>query len=287
MFDPTLIYNLSVKMEVEWQFYDNSAEQLLLKTTTKESSFMVKETGQMMQGIIMAFNENFAAALNQPETITAITNVVSGTKKVSKENTANPYTIANSTAQTFDSYSAMIKAVNPTVVTIKGHKAHGSGFVISEEGYILTNYHVIKNNGDVKIKFQMGFELPAKVLNFSEEHDLALLKVMGQGFTPLSVSAKPTEVGDAVVAIGTPNSTDLSNTVTKGIVSGLRNYDNGIELIQTDASVSPGNSGGPLINSNGAVVGIVSQKISGVSTEGIAFAIPIGMALDKLNINLQ
>ena len=135
--------------------------------------------------------------------------------------------------------------------------------------------------------FQMGFELPVEILSYSEEFDLALLKVTGSGFKSLGLSDEQIEVGDEVIAIGTPNSTDLSNSVTKGIVSGKRTNDNGIEFIQTDVSVSPGNSGGPLINSEGLVVGIISQKLIGVGTDGIAFAIPINLALDKLNISLK
>lgn len=286
-FYPNRIYDLSIKLEIEWQFYDNVSEKFLIKVSTQEEAFMVKETGELIKGINLAFTENFAEALRNQEVIDAIMNVESGAEKTYKEDVMKQFSILKSEDVKYGSYNDMIKSVNPSVVTLKGSNGHGSGFVISKEGYILTNYHVIENNNNIKILFQMGFELPAEVLSYSEEFDLALLKVMGSGFKPLNVEMKPCELGDEVIAIGTPSSTDLSNSVTKGIVSGKRTLENGIEYIQTDVSVSPGNSGGPLINENGHVVGIVSQKLIGVGTEGIAFAIPIESALKKLNISLK
>lgn len=287
VFNQDAIYDLSVEMDIEWQFYDNTSQKLLFKTETKESSFMVKETGELIRGMNLSFAENFGAALRNPEVIEAILGVETSTSKEYNETVLKQYSITKNTAEKFDSYGKMIKAVNPSVVTLKGSKGHGSGFVISEDGYILTNYHVIKNNKNVKALFQMGFELPVEILNHSEEFDLVLLKVVGSGYKALPLSDSTVEIGDDVIAIGTPNSTDLSNTVTKGIISSRRDNDNGIELIQTDVSVSPGNSGGPLIDSNGLVVGIISQKLVANGTEGIAFAIPIEFALDKLNINLK
>ncbi len=284
---PNRIYDQSVKMKVEWQFYDNNTNNFLIKVTTHEESFMVKETGDLVKGINMAFSENFAGTLRNPEVIEAIKDVESGAEISFKENVMKLYSIDKLEEQTYESYSNMIKSVNPSVVTIKGSKGHGSGFLVSKEGYILTNYHVIENNTGIKVLFQMGFELPVEVLNYSEEFDLALLKVMGSGFKPLSLSETQGELGDEVIAIGTPSSTDLSNTVTKGIISGKRTNENGIEYIQTDVSVSPGNSGGPLINNKGLVVGIISQKLVGLGTEGIAFAIPINLALKKLNITIK
>lgn len=287
MFNQEAIYDLSVEMDIEWQFYDNASEKLLIKTETRENSFMVKETGELIRGMNLAFGENFGAALRNPEVIEAILGVESGNSKAYNETVLKKYSISKNTTEKFDSYGKMIKAVNPSVVTLKGSKGHGSGFVISEDGYILTNYHVVKNNNDIKAQFQMGFELPVEILNYSEESDLVLLKVAGSGFKALSLSDSQTELGDDVITIGTPNSTDLSNTVTKGIISGKRDNDNGIELIQTDVSVSPGNSGGPLIDNNGLVIGIISQKLIGMGTDGIAFAIPIEFALNKLNISLK
>jgi len=287
IYSPDMLYDLSVEMEVEWQFYDNASQKLLIKEVTKESSFMVKETGELVRGINLAFAENFGAALRNLEVVEAILNVEPGASKDYNETVLKQYSISNNDPKTFESYGKMIKSVNPSVVTLKGDKGHGSGFVVSEDGYILTNYHVIKNNKNIKALFQMGFELPVEILNHSEEFDLVLLKVVGSGYNALSLSDSKTEIGDDVIAIGTPNSTDLSNTVTKGIISGKRDNENGIELIQTDVSVSPGNSGGPLINSDGLVIGIISQKLVANGTEGIAFAIPIEFALDKLNIRLK
>jgi len=286
-YDVNVIYNQRIEMEVDWQFYDNNSKKLLSKVTTQAESYMVKESGRLIPGLTMAFNQNFAEALKSPEVIKQITSVDSEAEKTYKENVLKEYSIESHKPQVYDTYGKMIKMINPSVVTLKGSNGHGSGFVISEQGYIITNYHVVKGNSGLKALFQMGFELPVEILNYSEEFDLALLKVMGSGFNALSISEKQPEIGDEVIAIGTPNSTQLSNTVTKGIISGKRTNDKGVEFIQTDVSVSPGNSGGPLINSKGMVVGIISQKLIEVGTDGIAFAIPINYALDKLNIKLK
>ncbi len=281
------IADLSVKMDVEWQFYDNVSKKLLKKVSTSEDIIMPGVSSDFAIGVNMAFAENFAAALKDTSLIDAIKSSDSNAEKDYKEEVLKKYTLSKTKVKKFESYGKMVKDVNPAVVTIIGSQGHGSAFLINNEGYILTNYHVVKGNKGLKAKFQMGFELPVKLLNYDEEADLALLKVQGSGYKALPIATKEYEVGNEVIAIGTPETTSLSNTVTKGIISGKREAKNGIEYIQTDVSVSPGNSGGPLINNKGLVVGIVSQKLVGIGTDGIAFAIPISVALEKLNITMN
>jgi hypothetical protein len=281
------LINLSVKMDVEWQFYDNVSKKLIKKISTSEEITMPDLTSDFAIGINLAFAENFASTLKDTSLIKSIKNTDSNADKDYKAEVLKKYTISKTKVKKFESYGKMVKDVNPAVVTLIGSQGHGSAFLINDEGYILTNYHVVKGNKGLKAKFQMGFELPVKLLNYDEEADLALLKVQGSGYKALPIATKEYEVGNEVIAIGTPETTSLSNTVTKGIISGKREAKNGIEYIQTDVSVSPGNSGGPLINNKGLVVGIVSQKLVGIGTDGIAFAIPISVALEKLNITLN
>ena len=155
----------------------------------------------------------------------------------------------------------------------------GSGFLISSDGYILTNYHVVANADEISVKLSDGREFKAVVKGSDEKLDLALVKIESK--TPLTAArlgdSDAIEIGEWVLAIGNPFG--LAETVTAGIVSakgrviGSGPYD---DFIQTDASINPGNSGGPLFNASGEVIGINSAIISG--GQGIGFAIPVNMA---------
>ena len=155
----------------------------------------------------------------------------------------------------------------------------GSGFIMSKEGYILTNNHVVEDADQIKVKLAGGKEFDGKIVGRDPKTDLALIKIAGDSdLQPLKLgNSDDLKVGNWVVAVGSPFG--LEQTVTAGIVSakgrviGSGPYDN---FIQTDASINPGNSGGPLINLQGEVVGINTAIIA--SGQGIGFAIPINMA---------
>jgi serine protease Do len=162
-------------------------------------------------------------------------------------------------------------------------KSLGSGFIISNDGYILTNNHVVEDADDIKVTLSDKKTYEAKLIGRDEKTDLAVLKIdvdHDLPFVQLGDSSK-LEVGDWVIAIGNPFG--LARTVTAGIVSakgrviGSGPYD---DYIQTDASINPGNSGGPLFNLDGEVIGINTAIVA--SGQGIGFAIPINMAKDLL-----
>ena len=162
----------------------------------------------------------------------------------------------------------------------------GSGFVISEDGYIITNEHVINDAKEIKIVLHDGVsEYTAAVVGADERSDLAVLKIEAAGLTPVELGdSSLLEVGETVVAIGNPYGMELAGTMTNGIVSALnRKIEmNGsyMTLIQTNASINPGNSGGPLVNAYGQVIGITSSKLVATGYEGIGFAIPINHAVE-------
>jgi serine protease Do len=158
----------------------------------------------------------------------------------------------------------------------------GSGFVISPDGYILTNNHVVDKATDIRVSFDDGRVLEAKLIGKSPEIDIALIKVEAAGLPSVTLGdSQALEVGDWVMAIGNPFG--LSHTVTKGIVSakgrviGVGPYD---DLIQTDAAINPGNSGGPLFNMMGEVVGINTIIIA--TGQNLGFAVPINMVKEVL-----
>jgi len=157
----------------------------------------------------------------------------------------------------------------------------GSGFILSEDGYILTNQHVVSDAKEVTVRLSDHRELPAVVVGSDERADIALLKIDAKGLTAVKLAdMSKTRVGEWVLAIGSPFSFDY--TVTAGIISAKgRNLDTEqyVPFIQTDAAINPGNSGGPLFNLKGEVVGVNSQIYSQTGGfMGVAFAIPIDIA---------
>jgi len=168
----------------------------------------------------------------------------------------------------------------------KGMKTHalGSGFVISNDGLILTNNHVIKKATEIKVKLQNGKEYDAKIIGSDPKTDLALIQAKPDADFPKPVRLGDSDVirvGDWVMAVGNPFG--LGQTVTTGIISakgrviGAGPYD---DFLQTDAAINPGNSGGPLFNMKGQVVGINTAII--VQAQSIGFAIPVNIAKDLL-----
>jgi serine protease Do len=160
----------------------------------------------------------------------------------------------------------------------------GSGFIISKDGYILTNEHVVDGADEITVKLTDKREFKAKVIGTDKRTDIALIKIEGGGSLPTVKFGDPNKlkVGEWVVAIGAPFG--FENTVTAGIVSGkgrVMQDANLVPFIQTDVAINIGNSGGPLFNMRGEVVGINSRLFSPTGTNlGIAFAIPIDVALD-------
>ena len=173
-----------------------------------------------------------------------------------------------------------------------GSTGSGSGFVVSSDGLILTNNHVINGATTIQVTFDDGRQLAGTVVAADAPNDLALVRVSSTGLTPLAFAETGAPVvGEVAIAIGSPLGT-FSDTITQGIVSGVgRSIDVGVAgsrrslhltgLIQTDAAINPGNSGGPLLDAAGRVIGIVTASAS--NSQGVGFAIPIAVALPLIN----
>ena len=192
-----------------------------------------------------------------------------------------------------DSLAGIAKKVQPSVVTVHVTGAIGSGFVVSADGYVITNDHVVETGSDnMSVSFSDGSVAKASLVGRDPESDIAVIKVARPGLTPVALgNSDAIAVGDPVLALGSP--LGLENTVTFGIVSALdRTLQSGepggttryYAAIQTDAAVNQGNSGGPLVNAAGQVIGVnsVIRSLSSTETDagniGIAFAIPINQA---------
>ena len=158
----------------------------------------------------------------------------------------------------------------------------GSGFVLTKDGYIVTNYHVVKDADTVKVTMYNGDEYEAKYVGGDEDYDIAVIKVEAADLQPVTLGdSEKLNVGDHVLAVGNPLG-ELTFSMSGGMVSSVNRAINvsgtPFNMIQTDASINPGNSGGPMFNQYGEAVGIVSAKYSSTgneSVEGLGFAIPI------------
>lgn len=180
-----------------------------------------------------------------------------------------------------------IEEVVDATVIIKTDVGHGSGFYIGEKGEIVTNYHVVGEADSVKVIKNDGTVVIGKVIRKSQKYDLALIQTSEIQNVVVPVKKnKEWEFGDEIFIVGTPLSTDLSQTVMNGVISGERKKD-GVSLIQTDASLNAGISGGPMVDVDGHLIGVVSSKISGSNIEGIGFAIYVNSLVEGINLKIE
>lgn len=177
------------------------------------------------------------------------------------------------------------KRVSPSVMVIEGKTESGdvlgSGFIVSKDGKIVTNLHVIKDMKSATVQTATGQIFDSVfVLATDERHDLAIIRIAGLTPSILDLgNSDALTVGEPVVIVGSPRG--LEGTVTAGILSSVRDIGDGDRVLQTDAAVNPGNSGGPLVNNKGQAIGVVSFILR--SSQGLNFAIPISCVRQLLN----
>ncbi len=240
------IYNL--QNELDNTKIDLKTNQILLETTKKE-----------IEGLIKTLEKRFEVTEEQiEESSSKILNL----KK----------DISNIQVQSLD-FTGIIKEALPATVSILTSESQGSGVIISKDGYIVTNYHVIQGVRNIRV-FTFDRELySAKVIGISRVADIALLKIEANNLDYLEFGdSDKLSVGQKVIAFGNPAGLDF--TVTEGIISAVNRVgSNGLDIyIQTDVPINPGNSGGPLVDINKEIIGINNFKVGG-DFESLGFAI--------------
>ena len=232
----------------------------------------------MPKSYMTYFEDYYSSASNTPSSI-----------KLQKVEDRGSLTLQTGTSSAQKlSFNEIFDKCSPSVVGIKSFDSDsddsyswGSGIVVSSDGYILTNTHVIDEGERATVQLYDGSTFDAKLVGADSQSDVAILKIEKTGLTPaVFASSKDIRTGDAVCAIGNPLSPDYSLTMTSGIISATSrevSYNGAVmNLLQTDTSINEGNSGGPLFNDRGQVIGITNMKIvsSFSNVEGIGFAIP-------------
>lgn len=297
-----MVYNMLVRNE---ETSDTTTEQYIEESTTQVSVIFPEETTVLEnvneENTFMpeTTTETTTQAIEQPsaqpqESTTAYTE---NTTAVPETTTQAPVNVTQPTASADTKSKGEIysQAVDSIVcITITGYKTYssffgqsykqkftssGSGFIISKDGYIVTNHHVIEGAEEISVSTYDGSEYSASLIGSEEANDVAVIKINGS-FTPVKTgTSSELQVGDEIMVIGNALG-ELAYTFTDGIVSYLSRAvttDSGatINMFQTNAAINEGNSGGPVYNMNGEVVGIASAKYASSSIEGLGFCIPI------------
>jgi serine protease Do len=184
-----------------------------------------------------------------------------------------------------NSMESVVQNAIPAVVRISGSKGSGSGFFVTPDGLIVTNAHVVQGESSVTVTTSSGKSLQSSSVYVDDDRDLAFVKIAATDCPVLRLRTFPPNVGSDVIAIGSPLSEVLTNTVTKGVVSGIRQLAHGT-WIQTDTALNHGNSGGPLLNNSGEVVGVNTIKIVAPDVTGINFSLASSEVASLLNSRL-
>ena len=168
------------------------------------------------------------------------------------------------------------------ILTVMNSGGSGSGILVSDDGYVLTNAHVVGDDKDVRVRWSDGLEGLAQVVRVSKNRDIAIIKTNPRDRAPLALKRGAVTPGDRVYAIGSPKGKNFQGTVSSGVISADRVID-GLRFIQSDVSISPGSSGGALLDETGSVIGItVMMYFNEGQPAGLNMFIPVGDAMDFL-----
>jgi len=269
-------------MKVDWQIYSRLDRKVVYKTQTEGTSRLSSTKPDPAADLLI---RSFAAASQNLLADQGFHKLLTSSTQVGFEKPDN-WVELRSAAQSESDFETNADRIQLAVPVVYAGNGHGSGFFVSDE-YLLTNEHVVREAKFVKVKLMTGSEYVGEVMKTNSRRDVALVRINSSPVPPISIAKERPKPGTAVYALGAPLSDDLTATVSKGIVSASRVLD-GLEYIQSDVNVQPGNSGGPLIDSSGSVVGItVSGVSSGGSMAGLNYFVPIDQAFEALGVNLQ
>ena len=286
----------SGRIRVDWQVYSNRAERRVYRIRTRGNVALRELTSNGIRKLILGSFREAVRGLGESEgfletvSLRRVGQPTASPLGVVEEGPWEPMALPKSKLldQPFRNQSEELLQATVSIALSDGH---GSGFFVSKDGYLLTSHHVVRNAKQVKVRLSSGLEIIGSVVRTNRDRDIALIKVPISQTRFLPARLRPLDVGEEVYAIGSPVSMELSGSVTKGVVSAHRiDETSGLPTIQADVDVHGGNSGGPLVDRFGNVVGVT---VSGVVTEGsgdystgLNFFIPIGSAFEHLGIVL-
>lgn len=245
----------------------------------EELNTLISDDMKLLQNIIS--NVDKQNKERDQDIIDIISKVESESKKYIEETKSNLERELSMIEVSSNDFSGIIQDSIKSVVSVLTDKGQGSGAIISKNGEIITNFHVIQSAKVIKVVDHDNVIHNIEIIGFDIEKDIAVLKILtNETFEYLDFAdSDDIKIGQSVVALGNPLGLDF--TATQGIISARRKASDGNEYIQIDVAINPGNSGGPIIDANGEIVGIANWKISGA--EGVGFAIPSNVAKEVVN----
>jgi S1-C subfamily serine protease len=266
-------------LTIDWQLYSRLKKEVVAHVTTSGTSRLDHSVpGGPQQLVIAAFTDNvrqlaqnadFRAAMNAPR---------AGAKDFQMPGQQSKIALAGS----LKAGSRKIADATGSVVTIINSTGTGSGFLVSSDGYVLTDAHVVGDDKTVRVRWPDGLEGLATVERASKRRDVAILKTNPRDRSPLALKRGPVTPTQRVYVIGSPNGKAFEGTVSSGIISADRTID-GLRYIQSDAAMSPGSSGGPLLDETGAVIGLSEMHyFNQGQVASLNMFTPIGDAMDFL-----
>jgi S1-C subfamily serine protease len=263
---------------VQWEVMDADADRVVYRVTTKYELLALRGTiaqdSSLGRDLVMGA---FHSLLARPRFVEALRRRGEGT--AGKRFPAASFRACRAPTISMPRNADLV--LKATVV-LESEGGHGSGFLLSPDGLVLTAAHVARSA--VRVRLKDGSQLEAAVVRTDPEADVALLRVKAPGPTAcLALRQTPVSTGEEIYAVGAPLDRSLAFSLTKGIASGLREV-RGTTLLQTDASINAGNSGGPLVDSTGHAAATVSAKLVGKGVEGVAFGVPVSVAMARLGL---
>jgi serine protease Do len=270
----------TVIMTANWEIYSTLERKVIAKVTTSGGADYSTRLGtSFLPAVYEGFRENVRQLLANDELRKLATTSASAAPTTTSPS-LTPILLQAGTAHLTTARASSAVAV------VFAADGSGSGFLVSNDGYLITNQHVVSGSKYVKLKWADGSETLGEVVRSDSRRDVALVKSDVHGRTPLDLHPGPVQQGDAVFAIGSPLGEAQQNTMTKGIVSATRVRD-GLPYIQSDVAVTHGNSGGPLLDEKGRVIGITASGLApNGSPIGLNFFIPIDDALKALSLTM-
>ena len=276
-------YSGEMSITVEWSVLNTLTKDIIIK---KEITGYSKLENPEKQGILTIFENSFAESSESFARSLDLRDLATGKQILKAEKNISLNEITINQGKLSEEFN--IDNLRSNVATVRIGQGHGSAFFIGEDGHLLTNAHVVGDANKVQIITSSGMEVQGDVLRRDKFRDVALIKVPLRIINKIFINLNEPKITDEVFAVGTPINESLKTTVTKGIISNFRNDKaSNLKFIQSDAAISPGNSGGPLFDKNGNVIGISVAKYIGNESEGLGLFIPIKEALKAIKIKIE
>lgn len=269
------------ELDVEFQLQDAESEQVIFKKAVRGYGI---EQAKDPRPIVVAMMNALEHFLAESELVAKLR--VADTTVSASASVLPPLRISQCLVGDGRKMPAALDAVNKAVVVIKVGAVRGSGAMISADGWALTAAHLVSGRSSVSVLLPGGLELDAVVSRVDKSTDVALLRLPGRGYPCMALGKTAPAIGTDLFVIGAPLGQSFANSVTRGVVSARREVD-GLSVLQTDASINPGNSGGPMLDTAANILAIVSFKTSAPHVEGMAFGIPVDVAVRGLALVIE